>query len=203
MKKIIIALVFVLCNLVSANAQVYDGITQPTTWRIWLPVSVSTEAHSATQSTPFVGYKVKATNWLNFTGVAQWNLGKEVFTPQVWINANYKNFYFLTRNIVNAKNGKYSNTISATYKLPKNFMIDATWSGFFNDGKFHDGNDRLQVVGGVNLGKVIVNSGYQFLGNTKGYVGNVRVKLTDTQWLQFKYDHGVHQFNVAMAMHFN
>lgn len=203
MKKFIIATILLVGLAFSASAQVYDGITQPTTWRIWLPVTVSTHAHTSVQSAPFVGYKVKVNDYFNVTGVASYNLGKEVFTPQVWLNAGYKNFWFLTRNIVNTKTGEYSNTISATYKLPKGWHIDATWSNFFNKDKFFN-NDRLQAVIGYNINnKVIINSGYQFKGDTKGYVGNVRWKITDSQWLQLKYDHGLKQVNVAMSMHFN
>lgn len=204
MKKFLFFLVVLLSTLTAqtVSAQVYDGITQPTTWRIWMPVTISTKEHSSASVAPFVGYKYNVCDNFNVTGVAQYNIGTETFTPQVWLNAGYKNFWFLTRNIVDTKTGKYSNTISATYKLPAGFHIDATWFNFYND-KFCQ-NDRLQVLGGLNIkNKVIVNSGYQFKGSTKGYVGNVRWKITDTQWLQIKYDHGVHQLNVAMAMHFN
>lgn len=40
-----------------ARAQVYDGITQPTKFRVWLPVSINLHDSKNVGVAPFVGYK--------------------------------------------------------------------------------------------------------------------------------------------------
>jgi hypothetical protein len=40
-----------------ANAQVFDGITQPTKFRVWVPVSIDLHNSKNVGVAPFVGYK--------------------------------------------------------------------------------------------------------------------------------------------------
>lgn len=199
-KGITIALLILLpCGL---PAQVYDGITQPTRYRIWIPVSASLHGHGSTSVSPFVGYKENLTDWLSATAVAQYNIGGEAFVPQLWLNVNYNKWlWFLSRSIYDTKANIYRHTLSATVKLPKGFMVDATWDDAYNGHKFID-TDRLQVLGGVAHGRFVVNAGYSFR-NKPGVIANLRLKITDYDWLQFKYDGGIKAVTVSTALQFN
>ena len=199
-KGLTIALFLMLpCGL---SAQVYDGITQPTRYRIWIPVSANLHGHGSTSVSPFVGYKENLTDWLSATAVAQYNIGGEAFVPQLWLNLNYdKWLWFLSRSIYDTKANIYRHTLSATVKLPKGFMIDATWDDAYNGHKFID-TDRLQVLGGVAHGRFVVNAGYS-MRNKPGVIANLRWKITDYDWLQFKYDAGVRAFTFSTALQFN
>lgn len=191
-----------LVTSMSATAQVYDGITQPTKFRVWLPVSVSTENSSAINSTPFFGFRQDICKHFNATAVLQYNIKGEAFVPQIWLNADIMNkLYFLSRSIYDTRAGLYKHTLSATYKLPVGFHVDATWDNMFNGHKFCDG-DRLQVLGGYGCKEFVINAGYSMRA-AKGFICNVRLKLTGTQWIQLKYDGGAKQVTAAMAMHFN
>ena len=199
-KGITIALLILLpCCL---HAQVYDGITQPTRYRIWIPVSANLHGHGSTSVSPFIGYKENLTDWLSATAVAQYNIGGEAFVPQLWLNLNYNKWlWFLSRSIYDTKANIYRHTLSATVKLPKGFMIDATWDDAYDGHKFF-GTDRLQFLGGVAHGRFVVNAGYSFR-NKPGVIANLRLKITDYDWLQFKYDAGVRAFTFSTALQFN
>jgi len=112
---------------VSAKAQIYDGITQPTRFRVWVPVTTSLHDGNATTVAPFIGYKQDVCDWFSVTPVVQYNINSETFTPQVWLNFNVKQkFYVLSRSIYDTRANEYRHTLSATYKLPLGFMVDAT-----------------------------------------------------------------------------
>lgn len=196
------ALVILLLLPCSLHAQVYDGITQPTRYRIWIPVSANLHGHGSTSVSPFIGYKENITDWLSATAVAQYNIGGETFVPQLWLNLNYNKWlWFLSRSIYDTKANIYRHTLSATVKLPKGFMIDATWDDAYNGHKFID-TDRLQVLGGVAHGRFVVNAGYS-MRNKPGVIANLRLKITDYDWLQFKYDGGAKAFTFSTALQFN
>lgn len=200
MKKLIIAVIAALAISLSANAQVYDGITQPTTYRVWASISQPTDGGAAGFSF-FTGYKYNVTDWFNVTGVANYNVTGQAFSPAVWLNFNVGGvFYVLSRNIWDIKSGKFKETLSASVKLPEGFMIDATWDNMFNGDKFLDG-DRLQAVAGWAGQKVIFNAGYSMRAKP-GFIANIRFKLTSAYWLQFKYDGGIKAVAVNMAYHF-
>lgn len=199
LKKMGLVLLLMLpCGL---HAQVYDGITQPLRYRIWIPVSANLHGHGSTSVSPFIGYKENLTDWLSATAVAQYNIGGEAFVPQLWLNVNYNKWlWFLSRSIYDTKANIYRHTLSATVKLPKGFMIDATWDDAYNGHKFID-TDRLQVLGGVAHGRFVVNAGYS-MRNKPGVIANLRLKITDYDWLQFKYDGGIKAITVSTALQF-
>ena len=198
-KMALVILLLLPCGL---HAQVYDGITQPTRYRIWIPVSSNLHGHGSTSVSPFVGYKENLTDWLSATAVAQYNIGGETFVPQLWLNLNYNKWlWLLSRSIYDTKANIYRHTLSATVKLPKGFMIDATWDDAYNGHKFID-TDRLQVLGGVAHGRFVVNAGYS-MRNKPGVIANLRLKITDYDWLQFKYDGGAKAFTFSTALQFN
>lgn len=199
--KLTIVMVFSLITI-SATAQIYDGITQPTRYRVWVPITTSLHNSNATTVAPFVGYKQDLCKWLSVTPVAQYNINNEAFIPQVWVNFNVKQkFYVLSRSIYDTKTDLYKHTMSATYKLPYNFMIDATWENLYNGKKFCD-NDRLQFVGGYAHKYFVANAGYSCRHN-KGVIANLRLKVTDYNWLQFKYDGGTESVQMGCAFQFN
>ena len=87
-----------------ARAQVYDGITQPTKFRVWLPVSVSLHDSKNVSVAPFVGYKQEIGQRFSITPLLQYNINTETFIPQVWLNANVANtFYVLSRSIYDTR----------------------------------------------------------------------------------------------------
>ena len=199
-KGITIALLLLLpCGL---SAQVYDGITQPLRYRVWIPVSANLHGHGSTSVSPFLGYKENITDWLSVTGIAQYNIGGEAFVPQIWVNLNYNKWlWFLSRSIYDTKANIYRHTLSATVKLPKGFMIDATWDDAYNGHKFFD-SDRLQFLGGVAHGRFVVNAGYS-VRNKPGLIANLRLKITDYNWLQLKYDGGANSLTFSTALQFD
>ncbi len=200
--RIIFCLLLVLLTAVSAKAQVYDGITQPTRFRVWVPVTTSLHESNATTVAPFIGYKQDIAKWFSVTPVVQYNINSETFTPQVWLNFNVKQkFYILSRSIYDTRANEYRHTLSATYKLPMGFMIDATWENLFNGRKFCD-TDRLQFLAGYAYKWFVVNAGYS-CRNHKGVIANLRLKVTDYNWLQFKYDGGLNNIQVGCAFQFN
>lgn len=187
---------------ISANAQVYDGITQPTCFRIWLPVTANLHDSKATTVAPFIGYKQEFGQHFSITPVLQYNINSETFTPQVWLNANIKGkFYVLSRSIYDTRAGEYRHTMSATYKLPYGFMVDGTWENLYDGHKFCD-TDRLQFLGGYAHSFFVVNAGYS-CRNKAGFVANLRLKITNYDWLQLKYDGGTETVQVGMALQFN
>lgn len=200
----IILILSAICILLGmkARAQVYDGITQPTKFRVWLPVTANLHNSKDVSVAPFVGYKQDIGEHFSITPVLQYNINKEAFIPQVWLNANIaKKFYVLSRSIYDTKANLYKHTLSATYKLPLGFMVDGTWENMYNGKKFCDG-DRLQFVGGWVHRLFVVNAGYSC--RTKpGFIANARWKVTPTDWLQMKYDGGTKSVQIGMALQFD
>ena len=129
--RIILAL-FAIAFLLGteARAQVYDGITQPTKFRVWLPVSVGLHDSKNVSVAPFIGYKQDIGQRFSITPVLQYNINTETFVPQIWLNANVANkFYVLSRSIYDTRADLYKHTLSATYKFPMGFMVDGKYKG--------------------------------------------------------------------------
>lgn len=201
-KTILLLAVLIMSFAISAKAQVYDGITQPTRFRIWVPVSVSLHDSQSTTVSPFIGYKQDVCDFFSVTPVLQYNIDTETFTPQVWLNFNVRQkFYVLSRSIYDTRANEYRHTLSATYKLPLGFMIDSTWENLYNGKKFCDG-DRLQFVGGYAYGFFVINAGYS-CRTASGFVANLRLKVTEFNWLQLKYDGGTDTMQIGCALQFN
>lgn len=201
MRKLLLLIVLATLVIAGTQAQVYDGITQPTRFRLFMPVTTSLEGHGSTVA-PFVGYRADVTGWLSLTPVVQYNMTSEAVSAGVWINVNYQQrFYLLARSMYNTKAGLFTETLSGTVKLPAGFMVDATWDNMYNGRTFCDG-DRLQVVGGWDYWRMVVNAGYSFRARS-GFVTNFRFKVTQYNWLQLKYDQGQNAVSIAMALQFN
>lgn len=185
-----------------SKAQIYDGITQPTRWRVFVPVTTSLNSGHKTTVASFVGFKQDLGERFSVTPVLQYNINNEAFIPQLWVNFNVaKKFYVLSRSIYNTKSNLYQHTLSATYKLPLNFMVDATWENLYNGRKFAD-TDRLQFVGGWAWKMFVANAGYSCRA-APGFIANVRWKVTDYNWLQLKYDGGMKSIQISAALQFN
>lgn len=201
MRQVVFVLLLAVLAISGTHAQVYDGITQPTRFRLFMPVTTSLEEHGSTVA-PFVGYRADVTGWLSLTPVVQYNMTSEAVTAGVWVNVSYrKRFYLLARSMYNTKAGLFTETLSGTVKLPVGFMIDATWDNMYNGRSFCDG-DRLQVVGGWDYRRIVVNAGYS-LRACSGFVANLRFKVTKYNWLQLKYDEGAKAFITSVALQFN
>lgn len=200
MKKYILAVFTALLLAIGANAQIYDGITQPTTFRVWTSVSQNLDGGSASFGS-FVGYKYAPVDWFDITGVANYSFSSGQFSPAVWLGFHAgKYVHILSRSIYDANIANYRHTLSATVKIPKGFMIDCTWDNLLNHGAFCNG-DRLQVVGGWGCKWCIFNVGYSMRA-LKGVIANVRFKVTDAFWLQLKYDQGANTIATNIAYHF-
>lgn len=201
MRKLLLLIVLATLVIAGTQAQVYDGITQPTRFRLFMPVTTSLEGHGSTVA-PFVGYRADVTGWLSLTPVVQYNMTSEAVTAGVWINVNYqKRFYLLARSMYNTKAGLFTETLSSTVKLPAGFMVDATWDNMYNGRTFCDG-DRLQVLGGLDYRYFVFNAGYSMRA-LQGFVANIRFKVTKYNWLQLKYDEGAKAFITSVALQFN
>lgn len=186
---------------VSVSAQIYDGITQPTKFRLLLPVVKSLHG-SSTGISPMFGYKYEAAEWLSVTPMLQYNLNTDNLSPQVWLNLNYrKTYYLLSRSIYDSKTERFRETLSATIKLPLNFMVDATWEDMC-DGTGFVLNDRLQVVGGFAEKRFILNAGYA-MRRLPGFIANIRFKITEYNWLQLRYDSGAETIGISVALQVN
>ena len=202
MKKLILAAVAALAFCTIANAQMYDGITQPTKYRVWLMTNIPASAGADASFTPFVGYRQDIAPWLNVTGWAQYNFSSKTFTPAIWFNFNIAGkFYVLSRSIWDIKTSNYRHGLAATWKIAGGFHTDCTWDNLLNNGKFAEG-DRLQVLAGWGGKKVVVNAGYS-MRTLPGFVCNVRYKLTDMLWSQLKYDGGTDAFAFSLVYHWN
>lgn len=202
MKNRILLTMLLALVAVFAKAQVYDGITQPTRWRVLVPVTTSLDAGHKSTVAPFVGFKQDLGERFSITPVLQYNINTEAFIPQVWLNFNVaKKFYILSRSIYNTKSNLYQHTLSATYKLPLGLMIDGTWENLYNGRKFADG-DRLQFVGGWAWKMFVANAGYSCRA-APGFIANVRWKVTDYNWLQLKYDGGMKSVQLSAVLQFN
>lgn len=200
MRKLFIMLVLVAVSL-AATAQVYDGITQLTKFRIFMPVTTSLHGNGSTIA-PFIGYRADVTGWLSVTPVLQYNMNAEAVSLAAWLNVNYRQrIYLLARSTYNTKTKMFTETLSGTIKLPAGFMIDATWDNLYNGRKFLS-NDRLQVLGGLDYGRFVFNAGYSMCA-LPGLVANIRFKVTKYNWLQLKYDEGAKAFITSVALQFN
>ena len=200
MRKLFIMLVLAAVSL-AARAQVYDGITQPTKFRIFMPVTTLLEGHGSTVA-PFVGCRADVTGWFSVTPVIQYNMNTEAVSLAAWLNVNYQQrIYLLARSVYNTKTKMFTETVSATVKLPVGFMIDATWDNLYNGRRFLSG-DRLQVLGGFDYGRFVFNAGYSMRA-LPGFVANIRFKVTKYNWLQLKYDEGAKAFITSVALQFN
>lgn len=200
MRRLLLLIVLAILAIAGTQAQIYDGITQPTRFRLFMPVTTSLEGHGSTGA-PFVGYRADVTGWLSLTPVVQYNMTSEAVTAGVWINLNYQQrFYLLARSMYNTKAGLFTETLSGTVKLPAGFMVDATWDNMYNGRTFCDG-DRLQVLGGLDYGRFVFNAGYS-MRSLSGFVANIRFKVTKYNWLQLKYDEGAKAFITSVALQF-
>lgn len=92
MRKLFIIITLIVVSLV-ARAQVYDGITQPTKFRIFMPITTSLHGNGSTVS-PFVGYRADVAKWLSVTSVLQYNMNTEAVTLAAWLNMNYQQRFF-------------------------------------------------------------------------------------------------------------
>ena len=192
MRKLFIIITLIVVSLV-ARAQVYDGITQPTKFRIFMPVTTSLHGN---------GSRADVAKWLSVTQVLQYNMTSEAVSFGAWLNVNYQQrFYLLARSTYNTKEKMFTETLSGTIKLPAGFMIDATWDNLYNGRKFMDG-DRLQVLGGLDYGRFVFNAGYSMRA-LPGFVTNIRFRVTKYNWLQLKYDEGARAFITSVALQFN
>ena len=201
MKRFIIAAIAALAISLSAKAQMYDGITQPTTYRIWLMTNQPLDGGPAT-FTPFVGYRQDLAKWVNVTGWAQYNFTSHQFIPAVWFNFNIADhLYILSRSIYDCGDGNYRHGLAATWKIAKGFHMDCTWDTLYNHGKFAQG-DRLQVLAGWGGKKVVLNAGYSMRAKA-GVIVNARYKLNDLTWAQLKYDGGINAVSFSLVYHWN
>lgn len=200
MKKLLIIMMLVGVSI-GIRAQVYDGITQPTKFRLFMPVTTSLEGHGSTVA-PFVGYRADVAKWFSVTPVFQYNMNTEAVSLAVWLNVNYQQrIYLLARSVYNTKTKIFTETLSGTVKLPAGFMIDATWDNMYNGRSFCDG-DRLQILGGLDYRRFVFNAGYS-MRSLPGFVANIRFKVTKYNWLQLKYDEGAKAFITSVALQFN
>lgn len=196
MKKIFFAITIIIWSF-AAKAQVYDGITQPTFFRWWMPVTYNGGDVSAS---PFVGLRFNVNDWLNFTPVAQYHMNSQVFVPQLWVNVNHDGKYFLLQRFAyNTKSEKVFYTLSGTARLPEKFMVDFTWFNLAENLSINPGN-RLQILAGRDFGLFVLNAGYAFHGKA-GFVTNLRIRATNLSWLQFRYDTGIKAFQLSTAIH--
>lgn len=198
MKKFLLSAICVLMALF-AQAQIYDGITQPTTYRFAIPATISTEDGSSSIA-PFIGYKCEPTEWLSVTPIVQYNTANNALIPQVWLNFDVNNtVYLLSRSIYDGGTGKYRHGMATTIKLPAGFMIDATWDNFINGSEFAHG-DRLQAVAGYAHSWIVFNMGYSMRSHP-GFIANVRFKITELSWVQLKYDGGLKAVSLTSLFH--
>lgn len=201
MKRLLTLFAAIALSL-SAHGQIYDGITQPTKYRLWLSITQPTQGNGQAVVAPFVGYKYEAAKWFSITPVLQYNFTTSAFAPQVWLNFNVRQrFYILSRSVYDGSTDEYRHTLSATVKLPLGFMVDATWENLFNGRRFADG-DRMQIVAGFADKLVVFNAGYSFRARP-GFIANIRFKVTEFNWLQLKYDGGTRAVIVGVALQFN
>lgn len=201
MRRLLLVFVLAVLAIAGTLAQVYDGITQPTRFRLFMPVTTSLHGNGSTVA-PFIGYRADVTGWFSVTPVLQYNMNTEAVYLAAWLNVSYRQrIYLLARSTYNTKTKMFTETLSGTIKLPAGFMIDATWDNLYNGRKFLS-NDRLQVLAGLDYGRFVFNAGYSIRA-LPGFVANVRFKVTKYNWLQLKYDEGAKAFITSVALQFN
>lgn len=195
--KTILGVLLIIIMAHEGLGQVYDGITQPTTFRYLMPINISQD--NEVSASPFIGLKQGVTSWLSFTGIMQYNIKRRAIMPSLWINANYKGrAYLLLRNTLNSNTGEFSNTLSGTYRAGS-FHTDFTWYNIQAGGEVMH-NDRLQMLIGYDFGLFILNAGTSVIGSP-GLVSNLRIRLTKLSWLQFRYDTATKQLGVITVVH--
>lgn len=117
MRKLFIIITLIVVSLV-ARAQVYDGITQPTKFRIFMPVTTSLHGNGSTVA-PFVGYRADVAKWLSVTQVLQYNMTSESVSFGAWLNVNYQQRFlsFGTFNVQYERKDVHRNIVRY-YKTP-------------------------------------------------------------------------------------
>lgn len=194
---------FLFISLISLSlqAQVYDGITQGTTYRILLPTSTDLDTDKASVS-PLVGYMQPVNRWLSLTGIAQYNTTTHNISPQLWLNTSIDGKVFiLFRSIYDTKPKIFRETISATYKVYHGLHFDCTWDNLFSDDRFLH-NDRLQFMCGYDYRRFVLNAGYS-CRDKKGFVTNLRFRIDSYNWVQLKYDRGLNTLGITAGLNFN
>jgi len=213
MKKLFVLLISVLLFAsLPVRSQFYDGQTQPTKWRFWFQTQFSATGVAPITPTfnPFVGYKIDATKWLQFTGVYQYQVNKCQHIPAIWTTFNIKSKVYLQfRTGYNFQAKQMFETVSTSIMLPKNFNIDATWYNMFVDNldpkaklqglQWMETYDKLQVTGSWKLkvkdrSYLAVNAGWVFRQEyvnkiyNSGVIVNARWYVMPKNWIQFQYD---------------
>lgn len=195
MKKFILLAMALTMASMAANAQVFDGITQPTPFRLCVPSTINAQTTEASVS-PFVGFKYELAPSFSVTTIAQYSSATNAVVPQVWLNLNVaERFYLLTRSAYDIGAGDFKQGLASTVKLPLGFMVDCTWDNIYSGHQFLD-NDRLQVVGGYAYKWLVFNVGYS-MRHSPGLIANARFKATEYTWLQLKYDGGLNAVSIT------
>lgn len=84
MRQVVYIILLAVLAISGTHAQVYDGITQPTRFRLFMPVSVSLK-DKGINATPFIGFRADVTEWLSLTPVLQYNRVAEAVTVGTWV----------------------------------------------------------------------------------------------------------------------
>jgi hypothetical protein len=182
--------------------QVYDGMTQPTLYRI---MSANNIKGSTTLQ---LGRKwwIDKNRHFSTTVFYTYFLNKDNHAIESWNNLNLfnKQLYLLSRTGYNITTNNLWETFSGSCLLPYNMMLDFTWYNLYNNNEFFV-NDELQVLYGVKLfNQFVVNGGYRIFGETPGPVFNIRFLLVDGfQWLQFRYVPNDKLFDIKLYIQFN
>jgi hypothetical protein len=183
-------------------SQVYDGMTQPTLYRIMSANNIKGG------TTLQLGRKwwIDKNKHFSTTVFYTYFLNKDQHAIESWNNLNFfnKKLYLLSRTGYNITSNNLWETFSGTYLLPYNMMLDFTWYNLYNNNEFFV-NDELQVLFGVKLfNQIVVNGGYRVIGETLGPVFNLRFLLIDKfQWLQFRYVPCDKLFDIKLYIQFD
>ncbi len=197
-----IASALILIGLQDLNCQVYDGIAQPKAYRIF--------ADNNNKMKPFM--QVSRRFWLDSAqtlstcAVYSYMFKTDQHVVESWNNLNLfeRTLWLLSRTGYNINNKGFYETLSFSYLLPYNFMVDCTWyNAWTSDRK--NFSEEMQLLGGYKLpGYFVFNCGYRFVGKTKSTVFNLRLLLVDTfQWLQFRYVPKDELFDIKVYIHFD
>jgi len=201
--RLFVGVIMIAIGSVALKAQIYDGVSQSNTFRVWAGISQPYKGGDASASSYF-GYKFTASEWFDITGLARYNFSSGSFLPAIWLNFNIDNrYYILSRSVFDCKEKRYRQSAAATVKLPLNFMIDATWDNIYNGHSWCSG-DRLQFVAGMNIVKIrtIFNVGYS-CRSYKGFVGTARYRFNNNLWCQVKADFGIDALDLSLAYNFD
>jgi len=182
--------------------QVYDGMTQPTFYRIMSANNIKGG------TTLQLGRKwwIDKNKHFSTTVFYTYFLNKNQHAIESWNNLNLlnKKLYLLSRTGYNITSNNLWETFSVTYLLPYNMMLDLTWYNIYNNNEFFV-NDELQVLFGIKLfNQIVLNGGYRVIGETPGPVFNLRFLLIDKfQWLQFRYVPNDRLFDIKLYIQFD